>query len=907
MKEDNDTLEEELENNESWQDSDSDDGEDVVVQAHSTYVPKDNRMQLSGMFRNWYLDYASYVILERAVPHIEDGLKPVQRRILHTMKELDDGRYNKVANIVGFTMQYHPHGDASIKDALVQLGQKNLLIDTQGNWGNILTGDDAAAGRYIEARLSEFALDVAFSPKITDWGRSYDGRKPEPITLPVKFPLVLFHGAEGIAVGLSTKILPHNFNEIIDAAVAYLRGEPFQLYPDFPTGGYVDVRRYNDGERGGQVRARAKIEKRDSKTLVINDLPYGYTTPKLIESILLAPRRGKIKIKKIADNTSSTAEIIVTLQPGTSSDKTIDALYAFTNCEASISPNCCVIEDKKPKFLSVSDILRNNVDHTKDMLRRELEIQRNETLEAIHFASLEKIFIEQRIYKDKEFEDSLDLDEAIAHIDRRLEPWKPSFYREVTRDDILKLLDIKTRRFTKFDSDKANEYIAALNERIKKIDDELAHIVDYTIEWFEGLKAKYGSMYPRRTIIRNFDTIEATKVAEANEKLYINREEGFIGTSLKKDEFVCNCSDIDDVIIFYKDGKYKVIKVADKIYVGKNILYLNVFKRNDTRTIYNAVYQDGKGGVVYMKRFAVTGITRDKEYDLTQGKPGSKVLWFTANPNGEAEVLRITLKPKFRLKVLQFDIDLADLAIKGKQSRGNVVTKNEVHRISLKERGTSTLGGREVWFDPDVLRLNYDGRGQSLGEFAGTDQVLVVCNNGEYYTTSFDSGNHYSDDILRIEKFRPHAVWTAVLFDADQGFVYIKRFEFEISARRQSFIGGNAASRLMLLTDERYPRFEVKFGGGDSFRENIVLDADEFIGVKSFKAKGKRISNYVIESVTEIEPREVPEDDTEPVGTEINDEDEVQEEKPISQQDVLDELTGQKKLFDIEPDGGDNN
>jgi len=907
MREDNDTPEEELENDEPWQESNGDDSEETAAtQAHSTYVPKDNRMQLSGMFRNWYLDYASYVILERAVPHIEDGLKPVQRRILHTMKELDDGRYNKVANIVGFTMQYHPHGDASIKDALVQLGQKNLLIDTQGNWGNILTGDDAAAGRYIEARLSEFALDVAFSPKITDWGRSYDGRKPEPITLPVKFPLVLFHGAEGIAVGLSTKILPHNFNEIIDAAVAYLRGESFQLYPDFPTGGYVDVRRYNDGERGGQVRARAKIEKRDSKTLVINDLPYGYTTPKLIESILLAQRKGKIKVKKIDDNTSSTAEIIVTLQPGTSSDKTIDALYAFTNCEASISPNCCVIEDKKPKFLSVSDILRNNVDHTKDMLRRELEIQRNETLEAIHFASLEKIFIEQRIYKDKEFEDSRDLDEAIAHIDRRLEPWKPSFYRDVTRDDILKLLEIKTRRFTKFDSDKANEYIATLNDRIKKIDYELAHMVDYTIEWFEGLKEKYGAMYPRRTIIRNFDTIEATKVAEANEKLYINREEGFIGTSLKKDEFVCNCSDIDDVIIFYKDGKYKVIKVADKIYVGKNILYLNVFKRNDTRTIYNAVYQDGKGGVVYMKRFAVTGITRDKEYDLTQGKPGSKVLWFTANPNGEAEVLRITLKPKFRLKVLQFDIDLADLAIKGKQSRGNVVTKNEVHRISLKERGTSTLGGREVWFDPDVLRLNYDGRGQSLGEFAGTDQVLVVCNNGEYYTTSFDSGNHYSDDILRIEKFRPHAVWTAVLFDADQGFVYIKRFEFEISARRQSFIGGNAASRLMLLTDERYPRFEVKFGGGDSFRENIVLDADEFIGVKSFKAKGKRISNYAIESVTEIEPREVPEDYTEPVGTEINDEDEVHEEKPISQQDVLDELTGQKKLFDIEPDGGDN-
>ena len=908
MREDNDIPEEELENDgndESWQETNDDDGEGAVTQAHSTYVPKDNRMQLSGMFRNWYLDYASYVILERAVPHIEDGLKPVQRRILHTMKELDDGRYNKVANIVGFTMQYHPHGDASIKDALVQLGQKNLLIDTQGNWGNILTGDDAAAGRYIEARLSEFALDVAFSPKITDWGRSYDGRKPEPITLPVKFPLVLFHGAEGIAVGLSTKILPHNFNEIIDAAVAYLRGEPFQLYPDFPTGGYVDVRRYNDGERGGQIRARAKIEKRDSKTLVINDLPYGYTTPKLIESILLAQRKGKIKIKKIDDNTSSTAEIIVTLQPGTSSDKTIDALYAFTNCEASISPNCCVIEDKKPKFLSVSDILRNNVDHTKDMLRRELEIQRGETLESIHFASLEKIFIEERMYKDKEFEDSRDLDEAIAHIDRRLEPWKPSFYREVTRDDILKLLEIKTRRFTKFDSDKADEYIAMLRDRITKIDYELEHIVDYTIEWFEGLKAKYGAMYPRRTIIRNFDTIEATKVAEANEKLYINREEGFIGTSLKKDEFVCNCSDIDDVIIFYKDGKYKVIKVAEKIYVGKNILYLNVFKRNDSRTIYNVVYQDGKGGVVYMKRFAVTGITRDKEYDLTQGKPGSKVLWFTANPNGEAEVLRITLKPKFRLKVLQFDVDLADLAIKGKQSRGNVVTKNEVHRISLKERGTSTLGGREVWFDPDVLRLNYDGRGRSLGEFAGTDQVLVVCTNGEYYTTSFDSGNHYSDDILRIEKFRPHAVWTAVLFDADQGYVYVKRFEFEPSVRRQNFIGGNADSRLMLLTDKRYPRFDVKFGGGDSFRENIVIDAEEFIGVKSFKAKGKRISNYMVEAVTEIEPREVPEDEeVETADAEIDDGGDASDEKPICQQDVLDELTGQKKLFDIEPDDG---
>jgi topoisomerase-4 subunit A len=667
---------------------DGNDGDGDEPQAHSTYqVPKDKKLQLSGMYENWFLDYASYVILERAVPHIEDGFKPVQRRIMHAMKEADDGHFNKVANIVGLTMQYHPHGDASIYSALVQLGQKELLIDTQGNWGNILTGDGAAAGRYIEARLSEFALDAVYNPKVTDWGMSYDGRKREPLTLPAKFPLLLTQGAEGIAVGLSCKILPHNFNEVIDAAISYLRGEEFHLYPDFQTGGYIDVSHYNDGERGGNVRVRAKIEKLDNKTLLVKDVPYGKTTGNVIESILKAGERGKIKIRKVEDNTSATAEIIVSLQAGTSSDIAIDALYAFTDCEISIWPNCCVIMDQKPQFLTVSDVLRYSVDRTRDILRQELEIQRGETMETLHNVSLEKIFIEERIYKDKEFENAKDQERALKHIDKRLTPFKPQFYREITQDDLLRLLEIPMKRIIKYNSDKAEENIARLNERIEDIDNKLAHLTDYTIEWFKGLKTKYGAKYPRRTIIREFDTIVASKVAEANQKLYINRADGFIGTSLKKDEFVCNCSDIDDIIIFYKDGKFKVVKVAEKLYVGKNILYLNVFKKGDDRTIYNVLYLDGRGGTTFMKRFAVTGITRDKEYDITQGKPGSKITWFTANPNGEAEVLRITLKPKFRLKILQFDVDLAELAIKGKQARGNIVTKNEVHRITLKEAG----------------------------------------------------------------------------------------------------------------------------------------------------------------------------------------------------------------------------
>jgi len=872
-------------------------GDGTEPQAHSSYqVPKDKKLQLSGMYENWFLDYASYVILERAVPHIEDGFKPVQRRIMHAMKEADDGHYNKVANIVGLTMQYHPHGDASIYSALVQLGQKELLIDTQGNWGNILTGDGAAAGRYIEARLSEFALDTVYNAKVTDWGLSYDGRKREPLTLPAKFPLLLVQGAEGIAVGLSCKILPHNFNEVIDAAVHYLRGEPFVLYPDFQTGGYIDVSHYNDGARGGSVRVRAKIEKIDNKTLAVKDVPYGKITSAVIESIKKAAEHGKIKIRKVDDMTSATAEIVVNLQPGSSSDIAIDALYAFTDCEISISPNCCVIKDEKPQFLSVSDVLRYSVDRTRDILRQELNIQRQETMEALHNVSLEKIFIENRIYKDKEFEQARDQEHALRHIDKRLEPFKPQFYREITNDDLLRLLEIPMKRIIKYNSDKAEENIARLGERIHTIDDQLAHLTQYTIDWFEGLKTKYGSKYPRRTIIREFDTIVASKVAEANQKLYINRADGFVGTGLKKDEFVCNCSDMDDLIVFYKDGKFKVIKVADKIYVGKNVLYLNVFKRNDTRTIYNVLYLDGKGGTTYMKRFAVTGVSRDKEYDLTQGKPGSKVVWFTANPNGEAEVLRITLKPKFRLKVLQFDVDLAKLAIKGKQARGNIVTKNEVHRITLKEQGASTLGDREVWFDPDILRINYERHGRSLGLFGGEDRILVIMQNGDFYTTSAEASNHYEEGILRIEKFDATKVWTVVLDDADQGHPYVKRFTLEDSAKRQSVIGGNPASRLLLLSDERYPRFEVVMGGADAFRDGITIDAEQFIGVKTFKAKGKRITNYEVASIVEVSPREPePAPDTKVVAV-PDIAPATTDDKPINQEEVLDNLTGQQRL-----------
>ena len=870
------------------------------VKPRVTLDTKDDvvRHQLRGMYQSWFLDYASYVILERAVPHIADGLKPVQRRILHSMKTLDDGRFNKVANIVGNTMQYHPHGDASINDALVQLGQKDLLVETQGNWGNVLTGASAAAGRYIEARLSPFALEVLYNPKVTDWTVSYDGRKPEPKTLPAKFPLLLVQGVEGIAVGLSSKILPHNFNEIIDAAIAYLRDEPFELYPDFVTGGFLDVSKYNDGERGGSVRIRAKIEKIDNKTLAVTEIPFGKTTLSIRDSIEKAAEKGKIKVKKVEDMTSDKALILVHLLPGTSSDKAIDALYAFTDCELSVSPNCCVISDKKPCFLGVSDVLRHSVDSTKDILRRELEIRRSEIEEALHFATLERIFIEERIYKDKEYEEGSSVDDVLEHIDRRLDPFKPHFLREVTRDDLLRLEEIKMKRIHRFNSDDADRQIAKYKSDIDEINGHLANLVEFTIDWYAHLKDKYGDAFPRHTVIRGFDNIEAAKVAEANERLYINREEGFIGTSLKKDEYVCNCSDINDIIIFYKDGKYKVVRVQEKLFVGKNVLYINVFKRNDSRTIYNVIYRNGKGGTYYMKRFAVTGITRDKDYDLTQGLPGSKVMWFSANPNGEAEVVKVTLEPKLRLKTLQFDVDFGQLAIKGKQSQGNIVTKNEVHRFSLKERGVSTLGGREVWFDPDVLRLNYDRRGDFLGEFAGTDQVLVILKTGEYYMSTFDAGNHYEDNILRIEKYRPGRVWTAVLHDADQGYPYIKRFTFEPVAKRTRFIGDNEKSSLILLSDAHGCRIEVKFGGADSFREPLTVSAAEFIAVKSYKAKGKRLTTYDVAEVKEIEPIEVDEDEQETVTEpDLNDTDNEPVEPERSDDEVRDEITGQQRIF----------
>jgi topoisomerase-4 subunit A len=885
-----------------------------LAKDHSDYkVPvntEGSRYVLSGMYQDWFLDYASYVILERAVPHINDGLKPVQRRILHTMRRLEDGRYNKVANIVGETMKFHPHGDASIGEALVQLGQKDLLIDCQGNWGNILTGDGAAAPRYIEARLSKFALEVVFNPKTTGWKLSYDGRNKEPVTLPVKFPLLLMQGVEGIAVGLSSKVLPHNFNELLDASIAHLHGEEFTLYPDFQTGGYIDISRYNDGERGGAVKVRAKINKVDNKTLSITEVPFGKTTSSLTESILRANEKGKIKIRKVDDMTAKNAEIVIHLAPGVSSDKTIDALYAFTDCEISISPNCCVIEDNKPYFLTVSDVLKQVTDNTLQLLKLELEIQRQELLESLHFASLEKIFIEERIYKDKEFENAKDMDSALDHILKRLKEvlnaTTPSsgggdagginLVREITRDDLLRLMEIKMARILKFNKDKADNLIASYKAQIKEIDHHIEHIVDYTIDWFTRLKEKYGKDYPRKTEIRSFDTIEATKVVEANEKLYINREEGFIGYGLKKDEYVCNCSDIDDIIIFYKDGKYKVVKVSEKMFVGKNVLFLNVFKRNDSRTIYNVVYRDGKNGANFIKRFPVTGVTRDKEYDLTTGKNGSRILYFSANTNGEAETVRVVLKPKPRQKLLVFDKDFSDIQIKGRATKGITLTKSEIHKISLKQKGGSTLGGRQVWFDHDVLRLNYDGRGDFLGEFFADDLILVVQENGEFYTTNFDSGNHYQGQIKVIEKFDSGKIWSAALYDEDQqSYPYIKRFPFEISNKKQSFLGENPASRLILLSDTVYPRFETIFGGNDAFREALVIDVEEFIGVKSLKAKGKRITTYEVAEIREIEPTRFPEPEQDDLPQPDIDIEAEEDDKQISE--IVDEITGQQRLF----------
>ena len=880
---------------------------------HTDYKPS-NRFDaaavhhLSGMYQNWFLDYASYVILERAVPHLGDGLKPVQRRILHSMKRMDDGRYNKVANIVGHTMQFHPHGDASIGDALVQLGQKDLLIDTQGNWGNILTGSSAAAPRYIEARLSKFALDTVFNPKTTEWKMSYDGRNKEPITLPVKFPLLLAQGAEGIAVGLSSKILPHNFCELCDAAISYLHQQPFALYPDFPTSGSIDVSKYNDGQRGGVVKVRAKIEKIDQKTLVIREIPFSKTSETLQDSIVKAIEKGKIKARKVEDLTAAQVEIHVHLAPGVSSDKTIDALYAFTDCEVSISPNCCVIEDNKPQFLTVSDVLRHSVDRTKDLIRQELEIRKGELQEQLHFQSLERIFIEERIYKDKKFEQAPNVDAVCEHIDERLTPSYPTFIREVTKDDILKLLEIKMQRILKFNKDKADELMARLKAEIEDIERDLANLTEVTANWFQFLKDKYGKDHPRLTEIRNFDTIEASKVAEANQKLYINRNDGFIGTGLKKDEFVCNCSDLDDVIIFYKDGKYKIVRVAEKLFVGKNILYVNVFKKNDQRTIYNAVYRDGKKGPCYIKRFNVTSMTRDKEYDLTQGTDGSRVMYFTANPNGEAEIIKVTLDPSQNIKRVFLIKDFSEIMIKGRASKGNLLTKYQVTRIGLKSHGHSTLGGRKVWFDPDVNRLNYDDHGKLLGEFYDDDQILVVLDNGDYYLSNFDLNNHYEPNILRMEKYDADKVWTAVLYDADnQGYPYLKRFQMDASKKKQNWLSENPSSQLLLLTDTPYPRLLITYGGADAFRGSEEVDAEQFIAVKGYKAKGKRLTTCQLESITEQDPTLDPrntapanDDSASTPDADSGEDENLDPDAGKSEQQVRDELTGQLNLFDNE-------
>lgn len=866
---------------------------------------KDKRelLYLKGMYETWFLEYASYVILERAVPYVNDGLKPVQRRIMHAMREMDDGRFNKVANIIGQTMQYHPHGDASIGDALVQLGQKDLLVETQGNWGNIHTGDGAAAPRYIEARLSKFALEVVFNPKTTQWQLAYDGRKKEPVTLPVKFPLLLAQGVEGIAVGLSAKILPHNFNELIDAAILHLKGKEFELYPDFPTGGLIDVSKYNDGLRGGNIRVRAKIDKIDNKTLCISEIPFGKNTSTVIESIIKANERGKIKIKKIDDNTSDKVEILIHLASGISSDKTIDALFAFTDCEVSISPNACIIENDKPHFIGVSQILKKNAEQTVDLLKLELEIRKNELEEQWHYSSLEKIFIEERIYKDKKFEDSENMDQAVAHIDKRLEPWKPKLKRDINRDDILKLMEIKMARILKFNTDKANAHIQSIEDEIAEIIHNIENIIPFTIAYYNRIKSKFGKSKERKSEIRNFENIVASKVVVANEKLYVDSDEGFMGTSLKRNEYVCDCSDIDDIIVFRRDGTYFVTKVSEKAFIGKNPLHIAVFKKNDKRTIYNLVYRDGRAGATYMKRFAVTSITRDKEYDMTKGTAGSRILYFSANPNGESEVLKVTLKPKPRLKKLIFDIDMGELAVKGRSAMGNLVTKNDVHKISLKEKGASTLGGRKIFFDADVNRINADKRGVFLGEFQGEDKILVITKSGNFEFFTFNLETHFPDDILVIEKFKPGKTVSVVYYDSEQELYYVKRFEIDgdIAINRpQNFIGDNPDNKLISITWVHYPRLEIEFGGKNSDRDNEIIEVAEFIGIKSYKAKGKRLSNFEVKNIKEIEPV-VKDEDEKQADEDIqpeNQADDIPFEIDRGKPDDSDDDEGQMSLFD---------
>lgn len=815
-----------------------------------------NVIHVSGMYKDWFLDYASYVILERAVPYIEDGLKPVQRRILHSLKDLDDGRYNKVANVIGHTMKFHPHGDMSIGDALVALGQKDLLIDTQGNWGNILTGDRAAAPRYIEARLSKFALEVVFNPKTTVWLSSYDGRNKEPETLPVKFPLLLAQGVEGIAVGLACKILPHNFNELCDASVASLKGKKTDILPDFPTAGMADFSNYSNGLRGGKVRIRAKIDQLDKKTLVITEIPFGTTTSSLIDSIVLANDKNKIKIKKVEDNTAENVEIIVHLVPGISPEKTIDALYAFTDCEVSISPNACVIENDKPRFLGVNEILKESTAHTLELLKKELEIEKGELQETHLFSSLEKIFIKEEMYID--FKKYSDKPTLFKYLDDRFKKYKKQFIREITDEDFEKLIQIPMVRITRFDSAKADEKMRALEERIKEIDHHLNNLIDFAVDYFKNLKKKYGEGRERKTEIRTFETIVATRVVVANQKLYVNREEGFAGFGMKKDEYVCDCSDIDDIIVFRKDGTMMVTKIQSKAFVGKDLIHIGVFKKNDERTVYNMIYRDGKAGNTYMKRFPVQSITRDKDYSLTKGAKGSEVLYFTANPNGESELVEVQLKPVAGLRKVKWDLDFADLAIKGRQSMGNLVTKYEVKKIVLKEKGLSTLGARDIWFDDTVFRLNTDKRGTFLGSFSPEDKVLTILQSGQYKLSSFDLGTHFSEDIVVIEKFDPEKPISAVYFDGESKSYYVKRFLVESSDKNVLFISEAENSQLEIATTQPNPVLNLKFSKekGKEFPDEQVNLVD-FIAVKGLKAKGNKLSYRKVKGIELLPPVEV--------------------------------------------------
>lgn len=841
--------------------------------------PQDALTKVTGMYKDWFLDYASYVILERAVPAIEDGFKPVQRRIMHALKELDDGRYNKVANVVGHTMQYHPHGDASIADAMVQIGQKDLLIDTQGNWGNILTGDSAAASRYIEARLTKFALEVVYSPKITEWQLSYDGRKKEPVNLPVKFPLLLAQGAEGIAVGLSTKVLPHNFIELIDASIKHLKGQRFTLYPDFPTSGIIDVGNYNDGLRGGRIRVRARIHQLDRNTLIISEIPYGTNTSTLIDSILKANEKGKIKIKKIEDNTAADVEILVHLPPGISPDKTIDALYAFTACESSISPLGCIIEDNKPLFIGVTEMLQRSTDYTVELLREELEIQLGELEEQWHSASLERIFIENRIYRDIEEEETWE--GVIAAIDKGLAPFTQHLRRAVTEEDIVKLTEIRIKRISKFDLDKAQQYLDSLEAKIEEVKNHLANLIAFAIGYFKSLKEKYGKGRERKSEIRTFDDIEATKVVIRNTKLYVNREEGFVGTSLKRDEYVADCSDIDDIIVFTRDGKMMISKVDSKIFVGKNIIHVAVFKKKDKRTIYNMIYRDGKGGPSYIKRFNVTGVTRDRPYDLTAGKPQSDILYFSANPNGEAEVITVLLRQVGSIKRLKWDLDFADVLIKGRASKGNIVTKYSIKRIELKEKGVSTLKPRKIWFDEVVRRLNVDGRGELLGEFRGDDMLLIVTQKGMVKTLTPNLSTHFDEDMIVLEKWNPDKPLSAVYYEGEKERYYVKRFLIENGNKEEMFISEHPKSFLELISTDWRPQIEIEFPKikGKEVKPNQTIDLENFIAIKGIKALGNQLTAEKVKNINILDPLPYEE----PVLHEPN-EIEVVDEEDVTQQ-----------------------